>query len=33
MLNEGKIMINHKLNTVNYKNMEICELNIGKLTI
>ena len=33
MLNEEKIMTNCKLNTVNYKNMKMCELNVGKLTI
>ena len=33
VLNEGKIMTNHKVNTINYKNMKMCELNIGKLTI
>ena len=33
MLNEGKIMTNCKLNTINYDNIEIYELNTGKLTI
>ena len=31
MLTEAKMMTNHKLNTVVYKNVEIYELNTGKL--
>ena len=31
MLTEAKMITNHKLNTISYKNVEIYELNISKL--